>query len=372
MSRVTLSSCTVDLALEQVFRGEESIRLTSREACLLRFLTQHPHQPISRETLLSDVWGYSDGVVTRTIDTTVRRLRQKLEADPRKPTHLITVHGLGYRFEPLQTSDLPGDVSGEQAPWAPLGCPQPGASLSRLFEASRKLAGQRGDGFVGIEHLLITLSNTPSRSHATLQQICRSGTAQTRLGTLTVAFGERSPCWDGTPRLQRICATLGNDATTEDFWAAVLTDPHRGIYALDLGAAQPVNPRLPRRRVPTRRLEVIGGPEDGRILRPEPKDRIGRWWPERRLEHALFEGCVLEDSHLSRSGDLHWQEDSRALFKQEGTILRWHPQEGHQPGTTRGNTSGLKAIPVSAGESVVVHAWDLLRPTEATLLQALP
>jgi len=369
MSRVILSTCTVDLALEQVFRGDESIRLTSREASLLRFLARFPHQPISRETLLSDVWGYSDGVVTRTIDTTVRRLRQKLEANPRKPSHLITVHGLGYRFEPLRAPE----VEASQECWVPVDCPEPGTSLALLLEGARKLAGQRGDGFVGLEHLLITFPTTPDGESvdATIRQICRSGTALASLDRLSVAFGERSPCWDGTPRLQRICATLDAEACAEDFWGAVLTDPHRGIHAMDLGATQPVNPRLPRRLAPARRLEVIGGPEDGRLIRPVPKDRIGRWWPDRRLEHALYEGCFLEDAHLSRSGDLDWQTENRVFFRRDGTVLRWRQQD-HQPGTTRGNTSGLKAIPVGAGESVVVHAWDLLRPTEATLLQALP
>ena len=60
---------------------------------------------MSRDELLDRVWGYAAVSLTRTIDNTVRRLRVKIEVDPSRPRHLLTVHGHGYRFEPVRASD---------------------------------------------------------------------------------------------------------------------------------------------------------------------------------------------------------------------------------------------------------------------------
>jgi predicted ATPase/DNA-binding winged helix-turn-helix (wHTH) protein len=95
-----LSTGTVDLS-RQRFEGEgPHVALTTREAELLAYLAARAGQDVSRDELLQEVWGYAPGVVTRTIDVTVRRLRQKLERDPARPDHVLTVHGVGYRFVP--------------------------------------------------------------------------------------------------------------------------------------------------------------------------------------------------------------------------------------------------------------------------------
>ncbi len=77
-----------------------AVRLTSREVALLCWLAQRPSQPVLRDTLLTEVWGYDESVLSRTVDTTVRRLRTKIEADPANPSHLLTEYGSGYRWEP--------------------------------------------------------------------------------------------------------------------------------------------------------------------------------------------------------------------------------------------------------------------------------
>ena len=89
----------VDVSARQARRGGEVLALTAREFELLAFLMRHPNQAFRREELLEKVWGYSFGD-TSTVTVHVRRLREKVEADPGEPRHLATVWGVGYRFEP--------------------------------------------------------------------------------------------------------------------------------------------------------------------------------------------------------------------------------------------------------------------------------
>ncbi len=97
---LTLTACVVDLNAGIVRRGDEEAKLSDLELRLLAYLAERPGRTIPREQLLEGVWGYRSGVVTRTVDITVRRLRVKVEADPTDPVHFITVRGRGYRFDP--------------------------------------------------------------------------------------------------------------------------------------------------------------------------------------------------------------------------------------------------------------------------------
>ncbi len=72
--------------------------LTLMEANVLRYLVQHEGKPVSRKALLEDVWGLHEDTDTRAIDNFIVRLRRYIEDDPRRPRHLLTVRGLGYRF----------------------------------------------------------------------------------------------------------------------------------------------------------------------------------------------------------------------------------------------------------------------------------
>jgi two-component system alkaline phosphatase synthesis response regulator PhoP len=82
----------------QVFKAGREIRLTRKELDLLHYLVEHPGEVITRDRLLDEVWGYERFPTTRTVDTHVLRLRQKLEGDPEHPVHILTAHGQGYRF----------------------------------------------------------------------------------------------------------------------------------------------------------------------------------------------------------------------------------------------------------------------------------
>ena len=78
-------------------RGEEA-DLTAKEFDLLWFLAQHPQQVFNREQLLDSVWDYSYIGDTSTVTVHIRRLREKIEADPARPRHILTVWGVGYKF----------------------------------------------------------------------------------------------------------------------------------------------------------------------------------------------------------------------------------------------------------------------------------
>ena len=92
-----------DLAINtdshQVFRSGKAIDLTAREYELLTFLASHPNKVYSRIDLMEQVWNYGYvGDDVRTVDVTVRRLREKIEADPANPVYILTRRGAGYYF----------------------------------------------------------------------------------------------------------------------------------------------------------------------------------------------------------------------------------------------------------------------------------
>lgn len=102
-----------------VVRGETSESLTTKEAELLSYLAEHPDTDVSRDELLREVWGFAGRIPnTRAPDFAMRRLRAKVEADPSRPAHLLTVHGQGYRFAPPVRPSAPAATAGLQAPGA--------------------------------------------------------------------------------------------------------------------------------------------------------------------------------------------------------------------------------------------------------------
>ena len=88
----------VDVRKAEVTRDGVPVDLSAREFKLLRHFIDHRGETLSREQLLSDVWGYDEMPLTRTVDVHVAGLRQKIERHPRSPEFLVTVHGLGYKF----------------------------------------------------------------------------------------------------------------------------------------------------------------------------------------------------------------------------------------------------------------------------------
>ncbi len=91
---------TLDFRTYQATKAEASIDLTPREFRILRYFIDHADEVVTRESLLNHVWGYDSAAFTRTVDTHMARLRQKIENTPGEPRHLITVHRVGYKFVP--------------------------------------------------------------------------------------------------------------------------------------------------------------------------------------------------------------------------------------------------------------------------------
>jgi DNA-binding response OmpR family regulator len=90
----------IDPQTHLVTISDREIILTAREFDMLWLLARHPRQVFTRQQLLERVWGISDYIDPSTVTVHVRRLREKLEANPSEPRHLITLWGVGYKFEP--------------------------------------------------------------------------------------------------------------------------------------------------------------------------------------------------------------------------------------------------------------------------------
>src|SRR4051812_16102248 len=91
-------SVSIDFRRAEVVRKTKSIDLSAMEFKLLQFLVENRGVVHSRDALLDAVWGYDAMPTTRTVDVHIAWLRQKLEEIPRRPRHIVTVHGLGYKF----------------------------------------------------------------------------------------------------------------------------------------------------------------------------------------------------------------------------------------------------------------------------------
>jgi two-component system alkaline phosphatase synthesis response regulator PhoP len=89
----------VDPARFEVWRGADRIELTPLEFNLLRELASHHGMVLSREQLIERVWGYDFYGETRVVDVHIGHLRQKVEPDPANPQYVLTVRGVGYKFE---------------------------------------------------------------------------------------------------------------------------------------------------------------------------------------------------------------------------------------------------------------------------------
>jgi DNA-binding response OmpR family regulator len=93
-----LGDLRLDAATREVTKGGEPLTLTALEFDLLWFLASHPRHVFSRSQIMSRVWGYEAALDTGTVTVHVRRLREKIEDDPSRPTRLETVWGVGYRL----------------------------------------------------------------------------------------------------------------------------------------------------------------------------------------------------------------------------------------------------------------------------------
>jgi len=97
--RLTFGDLVIDLTRREAQQGGEPLRLKPKEYDLLLFLARHRGAVLSRDLILERVWGWDFAGGTRTVDVHIRWLREKIEPDPAHPTRIVTVRGIGYRFE---------------------------------------------------------------------------------------------------------------------------------------------------------------------------------------------------------------------------------------------------------------------------------
>ena len=96
--QIAFGNVTVDFVRYEATRAGQPLDLTAKEFEMLRYFAANRGQLVTRDALLDAVWGYNSTPNTRTVDTHIVKLRQKIEPNPHEPAHLITMHGLGYKF----------------------------------------------------------------------------------------------------------------------------------------------------------------------------------------------------------------------------------------------------------------------------------
>lgn len=95
---MTLRGITVNFSTYSGSKDGKEFPMTPKEFEVLKYLWQHRNETVSRDDLLTKVWGYDESVSTRTIDNFVVKIRQKIEDDPAHPKIIFTIHGIGYKL----------------------------------------------------------------------------------------------------------------------------------------------------------------------------------------------------------------------------------------------------------------------------------
>lgn len=98
ISEYSFGDMYFDFKKKEAQKNKKTVRLTVREFEVLKYLIQHEGEVVTRDMLLNDVWGYDATPTTRTVDNYVLSIRKKIEADPAKPRHILTIHTAGYKF----------------------------------------------------------------------------------------------------------------------------------------------------------------------------------------------------------------------------------------------------------------------------------
>lgn len=98
IDEIKFSDVVVDFKAYRALKNQEPIELSAREYRLLRYLVSKQGSVVTRDELLDEVWGYNSYPTTRTVDNHIARLRQKIETNIDEPQHILTVHGVGYKF----------------------------------------------------------------------------------------------------------------------------------------------------------------------------------------------------------------------------------------------------------------------------------
>ena len=97
-SKIKLGNLEIDFEGYTASANGQALAMTPKEFDILKFLWQHRNKVVTRDQLLTNVWGYDESISTRTVDNFILKLRQKIEDDPAHPRNIITIHGTGYKL----------------------------------------------------------------------------------------------------------------------------------------------------------------------------------------------------------------------------------------------------------------------------------
>lgn len=100
LEEYSFGNIELDFKKLKAFSGDKEIYMSAKEFDIMKYLVSHEGQAIHRYDLLNEVWGYESVPTTRTVDNFILDLRKKLEENPSEPKHIISVRGVGYRFNP--------------------------------------------------------------------------------------------------------------------------------------------------------------------------------------------------------------------------------------------------------------------------------
>ena len=97
--KITEGDISLNLVTQTVTRGDKEIEMTAEEFELLKLLVENKGQTMTKDRLFNSIWGIDSESETQTLTVHIKWLREKIEADPKNPTHIVTVWGKGYRWE---------------------------------------------------------------------------------------------------------------------------------------------------------------------------------------------------------------------------------------------------------------------------------
>jgi DNA-binding response OmpR family regulator len=97
---ISMGLVEINFSKYEAYKDGKNITFTHREFEVLRYLWEHENQTVSRDELMNDVWEMGEMTTTRTVDNFILKLRQAIEEDPSHPNHILTVHGIGYKYVP--------------------------------------------------------------------------------------------------------------------------------------------------------------------------------------------------------------------------------------------------------------------------------
>lgn len=95
---ITIGNLMISFDSYQAFEGENEVRMSHREFEILQYFYENKDKTVTRDDLMTDIWGINCDITTRTVDNFIVRLRQKIESDPGNPKIILTVHGTGYKM----------------------------------------------------------------------------------------------------------------------------------------------------------------------------------------------------------------------------------------------------------------------------------